>query len=163
MVRRLFVGAGVIGGLLVAAVIVYEAFVALQSPVLPGTNNTSVTETCAPGPCANLNGYTLWISNVHAVNDVVYMTVKFQNYSASTHASPEDLQLIDASRRASTPLAGVAGCNTWTRHEFGKSGDTFGPVDICFRVTNTTPPYTLKWSPDEGTFCCETDLRIDLS
>ena len=162
MLRRLLVGAGVIGGLLAAAVVAYAAFVALKSPVLP-TNNTSVTENCSPGPCANVNGYTLWVSNVHMVNDVVHMTVKFQNYSGSTHASPEDLQLIDASRRASTPLSGVAGCNTWTRHVFARSGDAFGPVDICFRVTNATPPFILKWSPDEGAFCCETDLRIDLS
>lgn len=163
MVRRLLVGAGVIGGLVAAAVIGYAAFVALKAPLLPGTNDTSVTETCSPGPCANLNGYTLWISNVHMVNDVVHLTVKFQNYSGSTHASPEDVQLIDASRRASAPLSGVTGCNTWTRHVFTKSGDTFGPIDVCFRVTNATPPFILRWSPDEGAFCCETDIRIDLS
>ena len=163
MVRRLLVGTGVIGGLVAAAVIAYAAFVALKSPLLPGTNNTSVTETCSPGPCTNLNGYTLWVSNVHLVNDVVHMTVKFQNYSSSTHASPDDLQLIDASRRASTPLSGGSGCNTWTRHQFTKAGATFGPVDICFQVTNATPPFILRWSPDEGAFCCETDIRIDLS
>ncbi len=163
MARRLFVGAGVIGGLLAAAVISYQAFVALQSP-LQATNKASVTEACAPGPCANLNGYVLWISNVHLVNDVVHMTVKFQNSSAATHASPDDLQLIDASRRASTPISDAGGCTTWVRHELApRSGETFGPVDICFRVTNATPPFTLRWSPDEGAFCCEKDIRIDLS
>lgn len=163
MARRLLVGAGVIAGLLAAAVISYAAFVALRSP-LQATNNASVTEPCAPGPCANLNGYTLWISNVHLVNDVVHMTVKFQNSSASTHASPEDLQLIDASRRSSTPLSDVAGCTTWVRHEFTpRAGETFGPINICFRVTNAAPPLILRWSPDEGAFCCERDIPINLS
>lgn len=163
MARRLFVGAGVISGLLAAAVISYAAFVALQSP-LQSTNNASVTEACAPGPCANLNGYTLWISNVHLVNDVVHMTVKFQNSSAATHASPEDLQLIDASRRSSTPVSEVAGCSTWARHEFTpRAGETFGPINVCFRVTNAKPPLILRWSPDEGEFCCEKDIPINLS
>lgn len=163
MARRLLVGAGVIGGLLAAAVMAYAAFVALKSPFVPSAANSTLAERCAPGPCANVNGYVLWISDVHLVNDVVHMTVKFQNSSSATHASPDDLQLIDAGRRASTPLTGVAGCNTWNRHEFTKTGDTFGPIDICFRVTNATPPFILRWSPDEGAFCCETDIRIDLS
>jgi len=164
MARRLLVGAGVLGGLFAAAVVAYAAFIALKSPVVPSSPNAaSVTENCSPGPCANVQGYVLWVSNVQLANDVVHMTVKFQNSSSSTHASPEDLQLIDASRRASTPITDSTGCNTWTRHEFAKSGDTFGPVNICFRVTNATPPYILRWSPDEGAFCCETDIRIDLS
>ena len=163
MGRRLLVGAGVIGGLLAAAVISYAAFVALESPLQP-TSSASVTEACAPGPCANVNGYILWISNVHVVNDVVHMTVKFQNSSASTHASAEDLQLIDASRHSSTPTGDVAGCRTWVRHELApRSGETFGPIDVCFRVTNTTPPFILRWSPDEGAFCCERDIPINLS
>ncbi len=96
-------------------------------------------------------------------NDVVRMTVKFQNSSPSTHASPEDLQLIDQSRRSSVLITDASGCNTWTRHEFTQKGEVFGPVDICFRLTNTTPPYLLRWSPDEGAFCCERDLKLYLS
>ena len=42
-------------------------------------------------------------------------------------------------------------------------GETFGPLDICFRVTNTAPPFLLRWAPDEGAFCCETELKIYLS
>lgn len=165
MARRLLVVSGVLGGLLIAAVIAYAAFVALKAPLSPGNpQGATVTENCSPGPCANVQGYVLWISNVRLVNDVVHMTVKFQNSSSATHASPEDLQLIDSSRRSSIPLNdGTPECSSWTRHEFSQSGQTFGPINICFRVTNATPPYILRWSPDEGAFCCETDIRIDLS
>ncbi len=163
MARRLSVTAAVAAGLVVALVIAFAAYTALKSPFQPTNNGASVSENCSPGPCANVQGFVLWISNVHVQNDAVHMTVKFQNSSAATHTSPEDLQLIDASRRASTPISDIAGCNTWTRHEFTHAGDTFGPVDICFRVTNTSPPFLLRWSPDEGAFCCETDIRIDLS
>ena len=163
MGRRLLVGSGVIAGLVAAAVIAYGAYTALKSPFLGSPNTGNVTENCSPGPCANVSGYVLWISNVHLENSVVHMTVKFQNSSSATHASPEDLQLIDADRHSSIPLTDLAGCNTWTRHEFSRSGDTFGPIDICFRVSNPAPPFTLRWSPDEGAFCCETDIRIYLS
>lgn len=163
MVHRLLVIAGILGGLLAAGVIAFAAYSALKAPLQPPTNAGSVTENCSPGPCANVNGYVLWVSNVHLVNDVVHMTVKFQNSSSATHTSPEDLQLIDAGRRASTPASDSPGCNTWARHEFARPGDTFGPIEICFRVTNATPPYVLRWSPDEGAFCCETEIRIDLS
>ncbi len=164
MGRRLLVPVAVVSGLLAAVVIAYAAFVALSAP-LPATNPTgaNINQACSPGPCANLNGFVLWVSNVQAGNDIVRMTVKFQNSSSATHTSPDDLQLIDASRRSSTPITGVTGCGTWTRHEFSSPGDTFGPVNICFRVTNPTPPFTLRWSPDEGAFCCETDLRLELS
>lgn len=165
MARRLLVTSGVLGGLLIAAVIAYAAFVALKAPLgVANPQGAAVTENCSPGPCANLDGFVLWASNVHMTNDVLHMTVKFQNSSSATHASPEDLQLIDASRRSSIPLNdGTAGCNSWTRHGFAHSGDTFGPIDICFRVTNATPPFILHWAPDEGAFCCATDIRIDLS
>jgi hypothetical protein len=87
------------------------------------------------------------------------MTVKFRNSSAATHASPEDLQLIDASRHASGLVTDSPGCKTWTRHEFN-NGAMFGPIDVCFRVNNATPPFTLRWSPDLGLFCCETNITI---
>src|SRR6202165_3314950 len=144
MGRRVLTSLGIFGGLIAAAVVAAGAYAALK----------------APGPCTSLGGYTLWVSNIHVDNDLVHMTVKFQNSSSSTHASPEDLQLIDASRRSSIPLSDVTGCNTWTRHEFTKRGETFGPIDICFRVTNTAAPFLLRWSPDEGAFCCETSLKL---
>lgn len=163
MGRRLLISAGVIVGLFVAALVAWAAYTALKTPLQASPNSNLSPENCSPGPCANLQGYQLWISNVRVDNDLVRMTVKFQNSSPSTHASPEDLQLIDASRRSSIPTSDTAGCSTWARHEFSHKGDAFGPIDICFRVTNTTPPYILRWSPDLGAFCCERDIRIDLS
>jgi|ERR1700674_4773819 len=160
MGRRVLTSLGIFGGLIAAAVVAAGAYAALKAPV-PALPNTNLQpQNCSPGPCTSLGGYTLWVSNIHVDNDLVHMTVKFQNSSSSTHASPEDLQLIDASRRSSIPLSDVTGCNTWTRHEFTKRGETFGPIDICFRVTNTAAPFLLRWSPDEGAFCCETSLKL---
>jgi len=53
----------------------------------------------------------------------------------------------------------VADCKAWTRHDF-RDGATFGPLDICFRVTNTTRPSPSTGNPDLGPFCCETSLKI---
>jgi hypothetical protein len=159
MFRRALTALGIVAGLLAAALIAGAAYMALNAPLSASPNGNLAPENCSPGPCANLNGYTLWISKVSVTNDLVRMTVKFQNSSSATHASPDDLQLIDAGRRSSTPITGVAGCSTWTRHEFN-DGATFGPVNICFRVNNTTPPFTLHWSPDEGAFCCQRDITI---
>jgi hypothetical protein len=159
MGRRALTIAGVFGGLIAAAVVAAGAYTALKAPPPTRANTNLQPENCTPGPCVNLQGYTLWISDVHVDNDLVHMTVKFQNSSTSTHASPEDLTLIDSERRSSIPISDVTGCNTWTRHEFSH-GEIFGPIDICFRVTNTTPPWILQWSPDLGTFCCQTQIRL---
>jgi hypothetical protein len=159
MARRALTGIAVVVGLIVAALVAGIAYTALRAPLsTPGTGNLA-PENCSPGPCANVNGYTLWISNIRVRNDLVHMTVKFQNSSSATHASPEDLQLIDAARRSSIPLTNVAGCKTWPRHVFS-NGAIFGPIDICFRVSNATPPFTLHWAPDVGEFCCEKDITI---
>jgi hypothetical protein len=106
-----------------------------------------------------VQGYTLWLSDINVSGDLVSMQVKFQNSSPSTHASPEDLQLIDASRHASGLVTDAPGCNTWTRHEFA-NGATFGPISVCFRVSSASKPFVLKWSPDLGLFCCEKDINI---
>ena len=159
MARHAVTGLAIVAGLIVAALVAGAAYMALKAPLATSSNRDLTPENCSPGPCANVNGYTLWISNVTVRNDLVHMTVKFQNASSSTHASPEDLQLIDADRRASNPLSGVAGCTTWTRHQFN-NGAIFGPLNICFRVNDTTPPFTLHWSPDLGEFCCQKDITI---
>lgn len=159
MARRALTAIGVVVGLIVAALVAGAAYTALKAPLSTSPNSNLAPENCSPGPCANLNGYTLWISNVSVRNDLVHMTVKFQNSSVSTHASPDDLTLIDADRRASTPVSGVSGCSTWTRHTFN-NGAFFGPINICFKVNNGTPPFILHWAPDLGEFCCEKDLTI---
>jgi hypothetical protein len=150
---------GIFAGLMVAAIVALVAYESLKTPLQVAPNGNLTPENCSPGPCANVRGFTLWVSNVRVDADLVRMQVKFQNSSNATHASPEDLQLIDPSRQFSGLVTGVTGCNTWTRHEFA-NGATFGPIDICFRATDATPPFILRWSPDFGLFCCETDIKI---
>src|SRR5437870_7932270 len=159
MTRRLLTSLGVTAGLIVAALVAGGAYMALKAPLSTQPNSNLTPENCAPGPCANVKGYTIWISNVRVQNDVVRMTVRFQNSSASTHASPEDLQLIDAGRRASGLVTDAPNCTTFKRHVFN-DGAFFGPVDICFRVSNSTPPFLLHWTPDLGAFCCQEDIKI---
>jgi hypothetical protein len=158
MARRLLTVVGVFVGLIVAALVAGAAYAALKAPLSTAPNSNLNPENCSPGPCANLNGYTLWVSRVRVQNDIVYMTVKFQNSSSATHASPDDLHLIDSGRRSSIPTTD-AGCKTFARTELS-DGKTFGPIDICFRVANSTPPFILHWTPDIGAFCCERDLTI---
>jgi len=159
MGRRLLLSLGVVVALIVAAVIAGGAYTALKSPLQTKPNSNLTPENCSPGPCTNLNGYTIWLSKIHVDKDVVYVTVKFQNSSTSTHASPDDLVLIDSERRQSGPATDVVGCKSFTRHDFNK-GAIYGPLDLCFRVTNTTPPFILHWSPDVGAFCCQHDITI---
>jgi len=149
--------AAVFVGLVVAGLVALVAYESLQGP--SSTSSTNLTpENCSPGPCANVQGFTLWVSNVQIQGELVTMEVRFQNSSPSTHTSPEDLQLIDGSRHSSGLVTGT-GCNTWTRHEFA-NGAYFGPIAVCFRVSDTVPPFTLRWSPDLGVFCCERDISI---
>ena len=159
MGRRILTALGVAVGLMVAAIIAAAAYTALKAPTQLNPNANLAPENCSPGPCSNVQGYQIWISNVRLDNDVVRMTVKFKNSSTSTHASPEDLQLIDTGRRASNMITDSSGCNTFTRHDFNK-GAYFGPIDVCFRVSNTTPPFILHWSPDLGAFCCQKDITL---
>ena len=157
--RRVLTALGVVVGLLVAALIAGAAFTALKSPPSTTPNSNLNPDNCSPGPCTNLNGYTIWISKVRVTNDIVHMTVKFQNSSVATHAAPDDLTLVDSGRHSGIPIAGIAGCKSFARTNFN-NGATFGPVDICFRVSNATPPFILHWTPDLGTFCCERDITI---
>ena len=159
MGRRLFTSLAAVVGLMVAALVAAAAYTALHAPLQINPNSNLSPDNCTPGPCANVQGYKIWISNVRLDNDVVRLTVKFQNSSASTHASPDDLQLIDAGRRASSMITDSSGCNTFTRHDFN-NGAYFGPIDVCFRVSNTTPPFIFHWSPDLGAFCCQKDITI---
>ena len=159
MARRLLTVVGVVVGLILAALVAGAAYSALKSPLSTQPNSNLNPENCSPGPCASVNGFTIWVSKVHVNNDIVHMTVKFQNSSSATHVAPEDLNLIDSGRRSSIPFAGIAGCTSFARHEFS-GGQTFGPIDICFRVANSTPPFILHWTPDLGTFCCERDITI---
>jgi len=157
--RRLLTALGIVLGLMVAAIVAAAAYTALKTPLSTQPNSGLTPENCTPGPCANVSGYTIWISNVHVTNDVVHMTVKFENSSTATHVDPSDLLLIDAGRRQSQIVTDAAGCQKFERHEFN-GGALAGPYDICFRVGNVTPPFILHWSPDLGAFCCQKDIKI---
>ena len=159
MARRLLLSLGVVVALIVAAVVAGAAYTALKAPLSTKSNTNLTPENCSPGPCADLQGYTIWISNIKVDNDLVRMTVKFQNSSSSTHAAPEDLVLIDSERKQSAPVGDVTGCQSFSRHDFA-NGETFGPLNLCFRVTNSTPPFVLNWSPDMGAFCCQDQITI---
>jgi len=159
MARRLLITLGVVVALIVAAVVAGAAYTALKSPLSLQSTTNLPPENCSPGPCYDMQGYTIWISNVSVDNDIVRMTVKFKNSSPSTHAAPEDLTLIDAERRQGGPVTDAPNCKTFARTDFN-GGATFGPVDVCFRVTDSTPPFILHWSPDLGAFCCETNITI---
>jgi hypothetical protein len=160
MIRRLLTYGGIAVGLILAALVGVTAYQALRAPLQASNESNLTPENCTPGPCVDVQGFRLWVSDVKVDGDLVSMQVKFRNSSSATHASPEDLQLIDANRHVSGLVTDSPGCNTWTRHEFGH-GATFGPVNICFRVTSATRPFTLRWAPDLGLFCCETNLKID--
>ncbi len=159
MGRRLLTVLGIVAGLIIAALVAGAAYAALKAPLSSQPNSALSPENCAPGPCANVSGFKIWISNVSISSDIVHMTVKFQNSSSATHVAPEDLQLIDSGRRAGTQVSDASGCKTFARTTFS-GGAYFGPVDICFRVLNATPPFILHWTPDMGTFCCQKDITI---
>lgn len=149
--------------LLVAAVVGVIAFQSMRAPLETSLGITSPSpEPCSPAPCRDVQGYTLWVSDVSVQGNLVRMHVRFKNSSDSTHASPEDLQLIDGGKHTYQLVTDGSDCNTWSRHEFN-NGATFGPIDICFRVTNTTPPWTLRWTPDLGFICCDETLTIEPS
>jgi hypothetical protein len=158
-VSRIFIGVGVLAGVVAAVLIGMLAYQSLKVPLKPSTSGYLAPENCKPGPCANINGYKLWISNVRVEGTLVRMQVKFQNSSRSTHSSPDDMTMIDSARHSSPLVTDSADCQTWKRHDFN-NGATFGPMDICFRVYNATPPFILHWAPDLGAFCCETDIKI---
>jgi hypothetical protein len=114
---------------------------------------------CSPQPCLDVENYTLWVSNVTDAGGVLKMTVNFQNSSDATHASPEDLQLVDAKHQTSPAIQDAPGCSQWSRTEFN-NGAKYGPLTICFRPASLDAPLTLHWTPDMGFICCQADVRI---
>lgn len=145
---------------LVVGTVAVLAYQSLQVPYqAPAVNRPIPARDCTPAPCANLQGYTLWVTNLDVQPNLVTMQVTFRNSSNSTHASPQDLLLID-SQQDSVPLFfSTPGCAPWSRHQFDH-GATFGPLAVCFRVGSTAPPLILRWSPDFGFVCCQTDILL---
>jgi hypothetical protein len=157
--RMLGYGAAAAAVAVVVAVAI-AAFVAMQVSFHgPTPSGATPSLNCSPAPCANVQGYTLWVSNLKFDGDLVRMSITFKNASGATHASPEDLELIDSKLHTSGLVTDAAGCQTWNRHEFN-NGAGFGPLDVCFRVSTAAPPLVLHWSPDLGLFCCQTDIKL---
>jgi len=157
-----FLGYGAIAVVvLVVGTIAVLAYQSLQVPYQPPTVGSPLPAAggCTPAPCADLRGYTLWVANLEVQPDLVKMQVTFRNSSNSTHAAPEDLVLIDSQRNSSLAIFDAAGCTSWSRHEFSR-GSTYGPVTMCFRAATTAPPLVLRWSPDFGFVCCQTDIKL---
>ena len=160
MRRRWLRYGAIAAGLLVALIVAVAAFLAMQVTFQgPSTSDAKPAVNCSPAPCANVQGYTLWVSNLKVDGDLVSMQVMFKNSSNATHASPEDLQLIDSTQHTSGLVTNAPGCQTWQRHEFN-NGAMFGPLNVCFRDTTPTPPLVLRWSPDLGFICCNTDIKL---
>jgi hypothetical protein len=161
LMRRRLLGYGAAAaGLVVVAAVAIAAYLAMQVPFQGSTTGGATPSVdCSPAPCANVQGYTLWVSALKMTGDLVSMQITFMNSSGSTHASPEDLQLIDSQQHTSGLVTDAPGCQTWSRHEFD-SGATFGPLNVCFRAGRATPPLVLRWSPDFGLFCCHADIKL---
>lgn len=159
--RRKMLGYGAVAAaLLVVLIVAIAAFLAMQVTFRnPAPNSAVPALNCSPAPCANVQDYTLWVSNLKVDGDLVSMQIAFKNSSSATHASPEDLQLIDSKQHASGLVTDASGCHTWSRHEFN-NGATFGPLNVCFRLSATAPPFVLRWSPDFGLVCCSTDIKL---
>ncbi len=160
--RRRLLGYGAIAVVvLVVGTIAVLAYQSLQVPYQPPTASSPLPAAggCAPAPCADLRGYTLWVINLDVQTDLVKMQVTFRNSSNSTHAAPEDLVLIDSQHHPAPAIFDAVGCTAWSRHEFSH-GATYGPVTMCFRAATTAPPLVLRWSPDFGFVCCQTDIKL---
>jgi hypothetical protein len=160
MRSRAFRYGAVAAALLIVLAVGTAAFIAMQVAFQsPTPNSATPTLNCSPAPCANVQGYTLWVSNLKIDGDLVSMQVTFKNSSNATHASPEDLTIIDSKLHTSGLVTNTPGCQTWNRHEFN-NGAKFGPMNVCFRISTAAPPLVLRWSPDLGFFCCETDIKL---
>jgi hypothetical protein len=158
--RQLLAYGAVAAALLVAVTVAIAAFLAMQVPFQgPTTTGPTPAVNCSPAPCANVQGYTLWVSNVAFDGDLVRMRITFRNSSDATHASVEDLQLIDSTKHMSDLVTDGPGCQSWSRHEFN-NGALFGPLNICFRASSSAPPLVLRWSPEIGLICCRTDIKL---
>ena len=162
MRREALIRYGAIGaGAAVVLAVAVAAFISLQQPFqLPTSSQPSAT--CSPKPCANVRGFILWVSDVKVDSGLVSMNLTFQNSSASTHADPSEIQLIDSTGSPNERVTDTAACTAWPRTEFN-NGNQFGPVPECFRPSSTGPPMKLHWAPDFGFFCCETDIALTLS
>jgi hypothetical protein len=143
-------------GFVLVAALGIEAFSQIAGQKFGGEAQTLA---CSPQPCLNLQNFTLWVTDVTDQQGVLRMQVRFRNSSDASHASPEDLQLVDSTNQTAPSIQEAPGCTHWSRTEFN-NGASYGPITVCFRPGSTKPPLTLRWSPDLGLICCRADLKI---
>jgi hypothetical protein len=155
LVRFAAIGAGAV----VVVAVAVAAFQSLQTP-FQAPVATPGSATCGPPPCANVRGYILWVTDLKVDSGVVSMRLTFRNSSPATHADPADLRLVDSQQHTSSAVYDAPGCTPWPRTDFN-NGASFGPVPECFRPATTNAPLTLRWSPDMGLFCCETEIVLE--
>ena len=143
-----------LAGLAVLAYVVFQSATAHQqgggATPTPGQQSPLA---CSPAPCANVQGYQVWVAGLQAVGRSVRLSVSFQNSSSATHADPSDFVLLDASGVPFRPIYDSADCPHWPRTEFA-NGERRGPLPLCFTPSSAAPPLKLRWSPDMGLFCC---------
>jgi hypothetical protein len=159
--RKLLGYGALAAGLLIVGTVAVLAYQSMQVPFQAPTVNSPVPAVggCTPAPCANLQGYALWVTNLDVKGDFVTMRVTLRNSSDSTHAAPEDLTLVDSRGGTSPPVFDDSACTKWSRHEFNH-GATYGPLTVCFRINSIAPPLVLHWTPDFGFVCCATDIKL---
>jgi hypothetical protein len=145
-------------GLAILAYIVFQSAAASQQnrAAAPGQ---PAKLTCSPAPCANLQGYQVWITGFQAQARSVTLDVSFQNSSSSTHADPSDFALLDASGLPFRPTYDSTDCPHWPRTEFS-NGERRGPFHLCFKPSSSAPPLKLRWTPDMGLFCCRAEIVL---
>lgn len=140
------------------------AFSALKVPFDTNPNAGASSGPCDPQPCANVQGYTVWISDLHVESGdgprLVMMQLTFKNSSTSTHAAPDDFSLIDSQKNETQPIFYDPVCHRWPRTDFNH-GAGFGPVPECFRPATTASPLKLHWTPDMGPFCCDIEIPLE--
>ena len=158
--NRILRFAAIGGGLVVVLGVAVAAFVSLKVPFDTNPSVEPSTGACDPQPCANVRGYIVWVSDLKMQNGVVIVMLRFTNSSASTHAAPEDFTLVDSQKNDHSAVFFAPDCNQWPRTEFN-NGASYGPVPECFRLSSTSPPLDLRWTPDFGPFCCETLIKLD--
>jgi hypothetical protein len=141
-------------------ILVVVVGLANRSGALPGipTQIPLVQSSCAPSPCASLQGFEADVSNVQAGPGAVTVDITLRNKSAGPfeavsyrHTSPADFQLSATDGVDRSPVFS-ADCPDWGQVRVQRRA-TAGPLRLCFE-----PPRqglqgaVLLWSPDVGLF-----------
>jgi hypothetical protein len=150
--------------ILIAATLVLTGAVLVALQVAASRQNAAVATSpsagCSPQPCADAEGYVMYVHTVDVSPPIVHMEVSFRVTGRdSMHAEPADFILVDADQHRSRPIFDAAGCSGWPRTDI-PDGTSFGPETVCFRPASTRSPLTLSWEPDLGLVVASFPVRI---